>query len=403
MLSGGLDSSAIAAAAVELGHKRFHSFSVAFSDGGEYSELTYARQVAKHLGARNHEVVIDRADFIELLPQAIQAADEPLADKQIVPFLALCRLARQHVKVALSGEGADETLAGYNFETTLRKIQAIRFVQKLPPQLVMPLARALRAVSPEYGDRLARMGSIPLHDWNIANKNHMTWYWSEAEKAALWPKFKGGRDSEAILREMYDAARSKNPLDQILSVFQKSWLIDDLLMKADKMSMAASLEVRVPFLDYRLVEWANRQPMGVRIGSMQGRNVTKRVLRRFARSRLPKAIIDRPKKGFPVPVLEWLADESFSRWAVQHLVGKQAKLKSLFEPKKMEEQLRQAAAGNVEAANKSWLLIVLETWLREFDVDVTTDQLSLAGRSVRLSLQTVLGLSPALSFGIAAL
>ena len=115
MLSGGLDSSAIAAAAVELGHKQFHTFSVGFSEGGEYSELGYARQVAKHLGVENHEVVVDRARFLEMLPQAVRAADEPLADLTIVPLLAVCRLAREHVKVALSGEGADEVSGGIQF------------------------------------------------------------------------------------------------------------------------------------------------------------------------------------------------------------------------------------------------------------------------------------------------
>jgi asparagine synthase (glutamine-hydrolysing) len=235
------------------------------------------------------------------------------------------------------------------------------------------------------------MGSIPLLQWNIAHKNHMTWYWNEIEKAALWPTFERHRDSESILRKMYATAGSTHPLDQILSVYQKSWLTDDLLMKADKMSMAASLEVRVPFLDYRLVEWANRQAMNVKIGPVNGRNTTKRVLRRFAQTRLPQDIIDRPKRGFPVPVCEWLKGDSFSSWAVEHLVGKHARLKSLFQPQRMEQQLRRAAKGDLAAGNKSWLLIVLETWLREFDVDVETDMPSQVGRSLRSSMNTVLG------------
>jgi asparagine synthase (glutamine-hydrolysing) len=139
------------------------------------------------------------------------------------------------------------------------------------------------------------------------------------------------------------------------------------------MSMAASLELRVPFLDYRLVEWANRQPIGVKIGRVDRRNVTKRVLRRFAKTRLPREIIDRPKKGFPVPVCQWLQDDGFSSWAMEHLLGKQAKLKCFFQPEEMEGQLRRAATGDLKAAEKSWLLIVLETWLRGFDVEVASD------------------------------
>jgi asparagine synthase (glutamine-hydrolysing) len=376
MLSGGLDSSAIAAAAVELGHKQFHTFSVGFSDGGQYSELGYARQVAKHLRVENHEVVVDRSTFMETLPHAVRMTDEPLADLTIVPLLAVCQLAREHVKVALSGEGSDEILAGYAFDVFRRKFETIKRIQRFPPSLLKSAGRVLGLFSGEQADKFTRLSRIPLSQWNIANKNHMTWYWDETEKNALWPLSVGLRDSEFILRNMYAAAGSKDPLDQMLYVYQQSWLVENLLMKADKMSMAASLEVRVPFLDYRLVEWANRQPVGVKIGSIDGRNVTKRVLREFARTRLPQEIIDRPKKGFPVPVHQWLQDEAFGSWAGEHLRGKQAKLKYLFQPQGMERLLHLAANGNPEAAKKSWLLIVLETWLREFDVELATEKQS---------------------------
>jgi asparagine synthase (glutamine-hydrolysing) len=376
MLSGGLDSSAIAAAAVELGHKQFHTFSVGFSDGGEYSELGYARQVARHLGIENHEVVVDRDSFLEMLPHAVRTADEPLADLTIVPLLALCRLARTHVKVALSGEGSDEILAGYGFNVSRRKFEIIRRIQSVPSSLLMPVSQGLSFFSEKYADKLADIATTPLSEWNVAHRNHMTWYWGEQEKTALWPTYDGARDSLFPLRNMYAAARSKDALDQILSVYQKSWLVENLLMKADKMSMAASLEIRVPFLDYRLVEWANRQPMSVRIGRVGGQNVTKRVLRRFAKTRLPETIINRPKRGFPVPVCQWLQDDGFRGWAEEHLTGKQSKLKHLFQRQEMEGQLRRAGTGDLVAANKCWLLIVLETWVREFDVDVTTAMLS---------------------------
>src|SRR5215470_12456607 len=146
MLSGGLDSSSIAAAAVELGHKHFHTFSVGFSEGGEYSELGYARQVARHLGVENHEVVVDQSSFLEMLPHAVQTADEPLADLTIVPFMAVCQLARGHVKVALSGEGADEVLAGYGFHLVHRKFETIRLIQTLPQSLLKTMHRTLASL-----------------------------------------------------------------------------------------------------------------------------------------------------------------------------------------------------------------------------------------------------------------
>jgi asparagine synthase (glutamine-hydrolysing) len=372
MLSGGIDSSSLAAAAVELNHKQFHTFSVAFSQGGDYSELNYARQVANHLGVQHHEVVLDRSDFIDLLPAAVHAADEPLGDPATVPLLAVSRLAREHVKVVLSGEGADEVLGGYNFQEFRKKIHAIELVQSLPLFLQQGVGAMLGLVSGHYAERFARVATTPLHQWNIVHKNHMTRLWTEGAKASLWPSF-AGRDSDDILAQMYLAAESPNPLDQILSVYQQSWLVEDLLMKADKMSMAASVEVRVPFLDHELVEWANRQPIAVKIGRAGARYVTKHVLRRFARKRLPPQIVNRPKLGFPVPICEWLADPTGSEWATMLLTGTKARARHCFKSEPMRRQISAAASGDADAAYRTWLLIVLEVWLREFDVEIDGD------------------------------
>jgi asparagine synthase (glutamine-hydrolysing) len=372
MLSGGLDSSAIAAAAVELGHTRFHTFSVGFADGGDYSELGYAQTVARHLGLVHHEVVVDQRRYVDMLPDAVRAADEPLADPTIVPLLAVSRLTHGHVKVALSGEGADEVLAGYDLHLTRRRFETLRRIQRLPSPLLVLMSGALRLFSGEYAQKLSDVAHVPLSRRNLLTNNHMTWHWTQEAKTSLWPAF-AGRDSAYMLRRMYAHAESPDPLDQMLSVFQKSWLVEDLLMKADKMSMAASLELRVPFLDYRLVTWANRQPTDVKIGRLDGRTVTKRVLRRFAAKRLPRTIIDRPKRGFPVPIARWMADQRFARWIQQHLAGEEARLKGVFHGDEIQRQLQRATAGDRQAANNVWILVVLETWLREFDVDVAVD------------------------------
>jgi asparagine synthase (glutamine-hydrolysing) len=281
-------------------------------------------------------------------------------------------LTHGHVKVALSGEGSDEVLAGYDLHRTRRRFEMLRHIQRVPSPLLLAMSGALRLVSAEYAQKLGDLARVPLSRRNILTNNNMTWCWTQQEKASLWPTF-AGRDSAQILRQMYGLAESPDPLDQMLSVFQKSWLVEDLLMKADKMSMAASLELRVPFLDYRLVTWANRQPTDVKIGRLDGRTVTKRVLRRFAAKRLPRTIIDRPKRGFPVPMARWLADERFAHWAQQHLTGKEARLKDVFQVHEIRRQLQRAAAGDRQAADNTWILAVLETWLREFDVDVGVD------------------------------
>jgi asparagine synthase (glutamine-hydrolysing) len=369
MLSGGIDSSAIAAAAVELGHRHIPTFSVGFADGGDYSELGYAGTVAAYLGLAHHTVVVDQQRYIELLPEAVRAADEPLADPSIVPMLAVSRLTHGHVKVALSGEGSDEVLAGYNLHLTRRRFETIRRLRRVPSPLLLLTSEALKLISAEYAQKLSDVARVPLSARNILTNNHMTWGWTQRDKASLWPTF-DGRDSAMILRQMYARADSLDPLDQMLSVFQKSWLVEDLLMKSDKMSMAASLELRAPFLDYRLVTWANRQPTDVKIGRLYGRTVTKRVLRRFAAKRLPRTIIDRPKRGFPVPVAQWLADERFGRWLQEHLTGKRARLKHVFQTDEIRRQLQLAASGDRQAADNAWTLAVLEAWLGAYDVDM---------------------------------
>src|SRR5262249_16846801 len=211
-----------------LGHKEFRTFSVAFAEGGDFSELAFAREVAQHLGVQHHTVVVNRPAFLEMLPEAVRAADEPLADLTIVPLLAVSRLARERVKVVLSGEGADEVLAGYALDEFRRKIDAIKRIQRLPSALLKPIQFPITQFSETLADKLARGAGTPLSKWNIVHKNHMTRFWTQQDKVLLWSSFPG-RDSDSILHDMYAAAQSQDPLDQILYVHQQSWLVEDLL------------------------------------------------------------------------------------------------------------------------------------------------------------------------------
>jgi asparagine synthase (glutamine-hydrolysing) len=366
LLSGGLDSSAVAAAAVELGHKRFQAFSVGFQEGGEFSELPYSRLVAEHVGAEYYPVFINQDNFLDLLPQAVRATDEPLADLSIVPLLSLARLTSRHVKVVLSGEGSDEILAGYDFNAAVKRWNIIRDLQRIPKPLRNAVLGPISRLSKQYSIYADHIGNTPLSQWNATFNVHMTNYFSQVEKAALWPGFTG-LDSLRILQRLYQSVQSDDPLDQMLSVYQKSWLVEDLLMKADKITMAASLELRVPFLDYRLVEWANRQPRGVKIAhSGLGAYTTKAVLRRFAEKRLPAKILRRPKRGFPVPVYAWLQDAKFASWASERLLGRESRLVRMFTSEAIQKLLEDAKHGRGRAAHKIWILLILELWLREY-------------------------------------
>lgn len=366
MLSGGLDSSAVAAAAIELGHRNFHTFSVGFEEGGFYSELPYAKQVAEHVGANYHEVVIGQKDFLEMLPELVYYCDEPLADLAGIPLLAVSRLAQKDVKVVLSGEGSDEILAGYQLDVQERRWEKVRRWQRVPRPLLSLAAKGSSVVSATAGEKLARVAQLPLSQWNQRERPHITRYFDDQEKSLLWPNG-DKQNSERVLIDHYNATAATDPLQQLLSVYQKSWLVEDLLMKADKMSMAASVELRTPFLDYRLVEWANRQPNYVKIKRL-GRKKweTKSVLRRFCAPRLPREILTREKRGFPVPVNGWL-QTGLAGWAKDVLTGRDSRIGSAFRVEPISELVADAERGSARASKNVWLLLVLEFWLRAWD------------------------------------
>ncbi len=358
MLSGGLDSSAVAAVARRCS-ARLNTFSVGFKGAPEANELAFARTVARHLGTEHHEIEINQADFLSFLPDFVRFTDEPLADLASVPLYYLSRLARGTVKVALSGEGSDEVLAGYDFELRVQDWDAQRLAAGAAT------GRSRRWPRLPFISRPAP--PLPWDQRLAAVPPTMTNYMSSAEKTVLM----GGdafADTLAPLRAAIAGLGEQDPLHQVLYGFCQHWLVEDLLMKADKMSMATSLEIRTPFLDYRLVEWAARSPAALKAGrDGTGRYVSKQVLRRFAAPLLPREIIERPKQGFPVPVYEWLSFQ-LKDWAHDLLGGPGARLRSLLDAADLD---RRVAAGTDPQAgvldrHRLWNLLILELWVREW-------------------------------------
>jgi asparagine synthase (glutamine-hydrolysing) len=368
-LSGGLDSSAIAVAAVELGHEKFHTFSVGY-ENSQHSELKYARVVAKHVGAVNHEFILREQDFLTLIPEVVAHSDEPLADLTMAPLLGLARMARNEVKVVLSGEGSDEVLGGYDLDINELRWSKIRTLQSLPSPVLRFSKLVGRAFLPSRIQKVVeRLARIPLRDWNRDELPFMGTAWSQEEKEKLW-KTESLADSKRILESEYASAASHDPLQQLLSVYQKSWLVEDLLMKADKTTMAASLEARTPFLDFRLVEWANHQPNQAKVKRLlNGRFETKSILRAFCRSRLPQEILERPKRGFPIPANEWLRG-GLRSWTKDLLFGPGSRVYSAFSKAVMQDSLNDALGGDPKATAKIWNIIILELWLRHWKISL---------------------------------
>jgi asparagine synthase (glutamine-hydrolysing) len=361
LLSGGLDSSAISAAAVACGHRDFHTFSIAFDDGG-FSELPFARETARHIGSQHHEVVIGQGEFMDFLPEFVRYADEPLADLASIPLYFVSRLARHDVKVVLSGEGADEVLAGYNFEQLARSFDCMKSVDGLP--LSHAAIGFAAHGAPQRWRRI--MSAFARGGWiGYARERplHMSHVWSENAKQALWCDSVDFESTDALIQAWYDETTSPHPLDRMQQVYCGSWLVEDLLMKADKMSMATSLELRVPFLDHHLVEWATTLPIEWKVGTKGSGYISKRVLREFSARYLPASILSRPKRGFPVPAYQWLAGSLGAR-AEDIITGPSSRLPAMFEIDPMRAAVEGARRGQRECAHQVWVLLVLDQWLR---------------------------------------
>jgi len=338
-LSGGLDSSAIVSAIDRNRHNDVKTFSVAMEDAGSDDERAYARIVADHLGTDHHEVIVSESEFVSFLERLPFHTDEPLADATCVPLHFLAKKAREEVKVVLSGEGADEILGGYTFDAVLKSWE----------KMASDSHSTLEAVADQ------RVAEVPLH---------ITDFLSSTEKRDLFSR--EYRDSRGILQHDLRSLRENHPLHQSLYLYCQNWLVEDLLMKADKMTMAASLELRTPFLDFRLVEWSALNPPHTKVRRQHdGSYVTKAALREYAKASLPASIIDRQKKGFPVPIYGWLSNR-LKPFVMDTLCGDSLKSALWFNQSEVRKFVEQGTRedASMMARHHVWHLLVLELWSR---------------------------------------
>ena len=359
LLSGGVDSSVVAALAARS-HPKLQTFAIAFEGAEAIDERGFAREVAAHLGADHHEIAIGEQDVLDFLPNFVHATDEPLADLASIPLYYVSRLAREQVRVVLSGEGSDEILGGYSFDVWARRWdQAAEQASAIASR--SRLARYLRA-APAMPDP----GLLDLRD--APQPLTMTAYMTGDDKRALL-------QGDVIFPDSLDRARrcladygEASPLAQALHTYCQDWLVEDLLMKADKMSMANSLELRTPFLDYRLVEMAAALPDALRVGrDREGRYHTKRILREIAAPLVPKTVISRPKMGFPVPLYDWLQDR-LEPLARDCLTAGDARLRDWCRPEGLASIFSRGTmkTASGDDRHRLWNMMVLELWLRRW-------------------------------------
>ena len=360
-LSGGIDSSAVAALMAREVDRPIETFSVAFEDRA-FSELTYAREVAKAVGAHPHEIVIDDNDFFGALPRLVWHEDEPIAHPSSVPLHFVSALARQHVKVVLTGEGSDELLAGYGkYPRALLNWKAGGVYERVVPAAVR--AAVASAVVPRLPERLARYATrsflaMPRTPAAMFLDNFAGIPLRQQHELLAAPL--AGADPYASSLQYFGDVEDAQVLNRLLYTDLKTYLVE-LLMKQDQMSMSTSIESRVPFLDHKLVEFGARLPDRMKLSGF----TTKRVLREAVRGLLPDSILTRKKMGFPVPFAGWAAN-AWHGVAREVLLDARTRQRGILNPAGVERLLDDHRAGVRRGGDAIWALLNLELWYRTF-------------------------------------
>jgi asparagine synthase (glutamine-hydrolysing) len=353
-LSGGLDSSAVVAMMSRHSPHPVKTFSVGFAESA-YSELAYARAIANQFHTEHHELTVSQEHLMEHLPALVRYRDAPVAEPSDIPIYLLAREARRTVKMVLTGEGADEFLGGYPKHVLERYVCTYQHVPAAVRRgLIEPLCRSL-----PYGFRRAKTAVANL---GLADRSERLPRWfgalSGPERCRLTRLTAPAHNANSSPR--FDSFRGNSALRDILYFDQTSWLPDNLLERGDRMTMAASLEARMPFMDHQLAAFVSGLPDEWRVHGL----TTKRILREAMRRVLPAQILERPKIGFRVPVNEWFRG-SMRGYLADHLLGSQSRTREYYRAPALRRYVDEHTTGRQNHEKLLWCLLSLEVWHRE--------------------------------------
>jgi asparagine synthase (glutamine-hydrolysing) len=364
LLSGGVDSTAVLSFAVQATGKQIKTFTVGFDGGQVVDERPYARIAAEEFGTEHHEISITSKDFWDFLPSYVRHMEEPVHEPPAVALYYVSKLARQHVKVVLSGEGGDEAFAGYpNYPNMLR----LERIQSACNGFSRPLGAAAQALGSVIGDeRVQRYGYAlgrPLQDHYFSRTSGPTSFFNHQARRLFSPALMGSAASSspsAYVAGLLQAVPAEPLLNRMLYVDTKTWLPDDLLIKADKITMANSLELRVPLLDHVVLEFAASLPPAFKVAG----SATKRLLKATFSKMIPPEVLKRKKAGFPVPYDVWLRD-SLKSEVRDLLLCKDSVSRGYFQQNELE-RLVGANGTQGSYSTEIFCLLTLELWHREF-------------------------------------
>ena len=346
-LSGGIDSSFIVALAKEV-NPQLKTFTVGFETSG-YSEVNIAQKTADILQLENTSYIISSEEFLKELPKIVWHLDDPLADPALIPLYFVAREAAKHVKVVLSGEGADELFGGYNI---YREPHSLRIFNHMP-QRVKEILKVLSRLIPEgfKGKSFIERGTTSLEERYIGNAK----MFEENEKKKLLRAYQPNVHYTDITKPVYQQSMGYDAVTKMQNIDIHTWLKGDILVKADKMTMAHSLELRVPFLDTYVFDVASKIQSNQKIEG----NTTKYILRKAAEGLVPKHVVNRKKLGFPVPIRHWLKDELYE-WAINLIHNSQTE--TIFNKHEVFQLLADHVTNKKDNSRKIWTILIFMVW-----------------------------------------
>ena len=361
LLSGGTDSSTVVALMARASSKPVKTFSIGFRKE-DFNEARYARLVAKRFCTDHHELIVD-PDFAQTLETLTRSLEEPFADSSMLPTYYVSRLARQHVTVALSGDGGDELFGGYErYRINLRR----RKFDAIPAWAGRCYRRFLHPVVPHsmYGRRLVYNCSLPWPDRYIDAISLLPIFTRERSLFArdFLESAANCEDPNDLYRNYATQAPARDPLSQLMYLDTKTYLSGDILTKVDRMSMATSLEVRVPILDHVFAEWVTGLPANWKLHDGQPKYILRKLAERVG---VPPEVLHRPKQGFSLPLVHWMRDELKGELP-RLLLEPRSLQRGYFEPRAMRRLLDEHFRQRRDHSYPIWLLVVLELWHRNY-------------------------------------
>jgi asparagine synthase (glutamine-hydrolysing) len=363
LLSGGVDSSGVLSFAAENTTQPISTFTVGF-DGGCIDERPYAQRVAQAFGAENYNITITPQAFWDCLPQYVWHMEEPVCEPPAIALYYISRLAREYVTVLLSGEGGDEAFAGYQ---SYRNIYWIEEIKRWLGPMAGPVGNLLSAsLSGDRESRYGKYGSMmqtPLRDYYYSHSSGPYEFFNSKRVDLYSADFMAAIQSNSRAyptQKHFERVSRLRSVDQMLYVDTKTWLADDLLIKADKMTMANSLELRVPLLDHQVLEFAASLPVDYKLNGLS----TKHILKRALSKRLPPEILNRKKTGFPVPYTTWL-NKDLRQAVSEILLDEQTVSRGYFNRSTVEKMIN-SPSSVCDYSKELFSLVTLELWHRMF-------------------------------------